>query len=265
MSKPDQTRKTYRLAPLSGLCGIVLALSLGSVPGTASALSFTPTDTEWATWGEMCRTRYVVSGAGRGSRFVSQVAPSDIQLWQNRIGDSWHSLHHFCAAKVLFVRAKSLPTERQRDRLLGRVISETDYTKARSNPAESVYAQFLVLQAQAHDALCSLDKSIAATTEARALHPDYGPAYSLEAIVRRRANDLDGAEKILLRAVEQETNALSEVHYLLAIVYRDKKQYQVALDHAVKAEELGYPLTRLKYSLQRKVGAQNTTASNNPE
>ncbi|MEM7763806.1 MAG: hypothetical protein AAF290_06965 [Pseudomonadota bacterium] len=243
-----------------GVFAGVLLLSLQSTP--SHALNFNPTDAEWATWGDMCRSRYVVSAAGRGSRFANRIANSDVESWRSQVPGAWGSLHHYCAAKVVLSRAQAALTEQQKQHHLRRVLSEVAFSKARTPTTEITYADYLVLEAQAHNALNDPTAALGSLAKAKSYHPNYGPPYSLEAIIRRKSGDLDGAKQVLDIALAKDVSGLSEIHYLMAIVYRDKKQYETALTHAEKAEALGYPMTRLRYSLARKIADQNKTASN---
>ncbi len=233
------------------------AIAVFMLPGSASALNFVPTDSEWATWGDMCRSRYVASAAGRGSRFSDLVRRSDVETWQRTLGGSWNALHHYCAATVLFTRANAALTQMERDHLLRRVISELRYTKSRSPASDRLFADFLVLEARAYDAMGKPNEAIGSANQARMLHPDYGSPYALQAILLRQYGKLETAREVLDEAVEANVSGMSEIQYLLAIVHRDLGDLETALAYAEEAERLGYPLTRLKQKLASQVAARN--------
>jgi hypothetical protein len=83
-------RNPYRNLPATGpgLAGLLLAALLGTSLWSppAGALQFWPTEAEWLTWPEFCRARYVESGAGRESSYVTKVDPGVVRAWQGKLG-----------------------------------------------------------------------------------------------------------------------------------------------------------------------------------
>ena len=83
---------------------LTLALAYGLAPSQSFALSFYPSESEWLTWPDYCRARYVVSGAGSTSNYANRVSPDEVAYHRKRMGEgAWEYLHHYCAGIVHFV------------------------------------------------------------------------------------------------------------------------------------------------------------------
>lgn len=72
----------------------------------------------------------------------------------------------------------------------------------------------------------------------------------LYGIYRYRSGDTDRAELYWKRALQLEADS-AEAHYNLGLLYVEEARFRDALEHAIKAYDLGYPLPGLKSKLVR--------------
>ena len=84
-----------------------------------------------------------------------------------------------------------------------------------------------------------------------AFKPEDGVVYQIYAIYLHKSGKVAEAEKQYFTALRFQPES-SEIHYNLGLLYYDKSNYQLALDHAQKAYALNYPLEGLKRLLIRK-------------
>jgi tetratricopeptide (TPR) repeat protein len=121
--------------------------------------------------------RYCASAQGFGTNY--ERTPEG-QQWAARLGRrSFHAIHHYCWGQINLQRAlRSSTPRRERDYLLGTIIADYDYVLEHADPDFVLLPEILtrkgeveLLRSRPADA----NKSFA---RARALRPDYWPAYS---------------------------------------------------------------------------------------
>jgi tetratricopeptide (TPR) repeat protein len=215
----------------------------------AFALQFTPAESEWASWPEYCRARYVVSGAGRNSEFVTRVPRAQSDMWERSLGDAWYGLHHFCAALIYTQRARAAPSEKERTFLLDTALRNFRFTLERTSETNGMYPEMLTRMATAYDLLKDEAHAMEYLDHAIELHPDYLGAYTAKAMIYRRKGDLDKARETLEGANKQSKGESAEIQYVLGLVCLEAKDYAAAQEHARIAYSLGHPLPGLRQKL----------------
>lgn len=85
---------------------------------------------------------------------------------------------------------------------------------------------------------------------ARQFVPDDANVLVLYGLYRYKSGDNDHAEMYWRQALQVESNS-ADAHYNLGLLYVEQGRYNDALEHAVKAYSLGYPLPGLKNELIR--------------
>jgi tetratricopeptide (TPR) repeat protein len=85
------------------------------------------------------------------------------------------------------------------------------------------------------------------------LSPDYAKAYFNLGASYYKIGELRKAEEAFLEAIRLQPND-GRAHYSLGMVYFDQKKYNLAWEHAEKAEEYGVPYKSLKQKLAKISG-----------
>lgn len=217
----------------------------------ASALAFTPTEQEWNAWTDLCRARYVVSGAGIGSKFARRISKSEVARQEAVAGqEAWHWLHHYCAGLVYILRA-------QRDEPPGvdywlreaDVNIQSHYHRlSKTNP---MFPEVVITLARLYREMGDKRAAIAYLDEAMTVQPEVTSPYALAAIIYRDSGDLDSALDVLQRGNTATAGGSAEIHFLLGHIYIDRGDLDSAAVHAERAYKLGYPLPGLASKLRR--------------
>jgi len=235
-----------------GLAALTLAALAMLLPQTAAALSFAPTESEWATWPAYCQARYTVSGAGVDSEFVRRMDPAVVRTWESRMGpDVWYGLHHYCAALIIANRAKAEPDKKERAALLKRVIDEDQFTLGHIPDTHPMHAEIAAHMGLAHRDLGQKEAALRYLDMAIDGCPTCSIGYQAKAMFYRDAAQPAQAREVLEagnRALEDKS---AVIHYLLGLVLMDLKDFAAAQEHARRAYELGYPLPGLRDRLAR--------------
>lgn len=229
-----------------------LICALTAAPQVATALSFEPTEREWATWPAHCQARYMVSGAGVDSAFSGRVSPTIVRSWEDRLGpEVWYALHHYCAGLIIANRAKLELDKRKREALLQDAIEEDAFTLGRMPAQHPMHAEIAAHKALLHgelgqteEAMRSFDVAIAACKEC-----DIG--YRAKAMYYRSKGQLPDARSVLEEGDRATDGQFASIHYFLGLVLLDMQQPTAAVEHARKAYELGYPLPGLRDRLAK--------------
>ena len=205
------------------------------------SLDFTPTPGEWAVWSEMCKARYVVSGAGRTSVYQNKVPVSVIKKWEEQVGPgAWYGLHHYCAALHKETRGN-----------IQGAIDEYMFSYTQKMPTDHyLHAEIGARLAQAHYKLGNKKDAFDFISSTISLHPNYEGGYIMKAIIERNENQISQAIKTLKLGNKATKNTSAEINYHLGLAYLKTEQFDLAKEQAIAAEKLGYPLSGLKQKLQ---------------
>jgi tetratricopeptide (TPR) repeat protein len=228
---------------------LLLVLVAAFYAPSALALQFWPNETEWASWSDYCRARYVVSGAGRSSQFTRQVSPQESARWEQRMGDAWYALHHHCAALIYTQRAQHAKTKKERDYLLDVSIRNYRFTLERTPESNAFFPEIMTRMAVSYDLLGDIPHAMESLDLAIQSHPTFMSAYATKAMMLRSRGQLAKAREILEAANTASQGESAEVHYSLGLLYLEEGDIGAAQEHARIAYSRGYPLPGLRRKL----------------
>ena len=228
---------------------IITVAGLFSLPGHAA---FFANETDWAGWSEMCRARYTVSGSGRDSEFVSRVPPGVVKEWESRMGPgAWYALHHYCYGVADLARSKAERDPAKSAFRLHEATEEFLFMLNRTPKEHPMYAETSIqlgltnlAQKDREGALRNFDRAIAT-------HPEMPGAYQGKALLYRDLKQYTEARDVLLAGDKATEGKSADIQYFLGLALIDLKDYEGARERAIKAYELGYPLTGLRDKLAR--------------
>lgn len=236
----------------TALATSVLVFSLWLLPSESFALSFYPTESEWVTWPDYCRARYVVSGAGTTSKYVYQVSPEEVSFQRKRVGESaWVYLHHYCAGIAFLKRAAAEKDKQRADILLERAHTEIMSQYALLDPKDRTFPTVSSSVAKLYEALGNVDSAIEFLKRALESQPDTASLYAQAAIMYRDTGKIEEGLSILEQGDAATNGTSSELNYLLGLFYIEVDDLDSAVTHAERAYELGYPLPGLAAKLKR--------------
>tara|TARA_R110002072_G_scaffold205257_2_gene363126 strand:- start:219 stop:956 length:738 start_codon:yes stop_codon:yes gene_type:complete len=228
------------------------ALLLGLFALPATALNFVPTEAEWLAWSDQCRARYMASNAGAKSKYRGRVDSATVSAWKAKIGPSlWLHMHHACAGQVHFNRARTAASSSERNREIKTAISDHSYTLSKASNQNKWYAYFAVSLAQIYRYQEEYDETIALVSPFTEIYPTYEAPYLLWSLVLRDQDKLSEAIEVLEQGNTATEGSSMEIHYFLGLNYHNKGMYELSLQHARVAYDLGYPLPGLKNKLMR--------------
>lgn len=250
MSAPGTLVVRSRLTLVAVAFAVVAGATLA--PRTAHALSFLPTEAEWAAWPEYCRARYVVSGAGVDSAFVTRIDPALVRSWEARMGaEVWYSLHHFCAGLAFADRAKVESDKKERQRTWQRAVDEYNFTFNRLPQNHPMRAEVGTRLGLAYAELGAMDEANRHFDIALAECAECEIGYQGKAMFLRSRKELAAARDLLLKGDAATGGQSAQLNYMLGLVLVDLQEFEAAREHARKAYELGYPLPGLRDRLAR--------------
>lgn len=257
--KKNPRRLQAQLARLvqSGLYVVVattvLAVSLLLLPTKSHALAFYPSESEWLTWPDYCRARYVVSAAGKSSSYASRVSAAEVAFYNKQIGESaWEYLHHYCAGIVHLKRAAAAETEQRREFSLGEAQREITAQYALLDSKDPMFTTVSSSMAKLYYERGDVEAAVNYLTRVIEAQPMAASSYAHAAIIYRKADRLDEGLAILKRGDSATDGMSSELNYLLGLFYIDLDELDLAVEHAERAYELGYPLPGLATKLKRR-------------
>lgn len=240
-----QLSQLFRIAVMAVTLGIGLA-----APRMLFALAFEPTESEWATWPEYCKARYMESAAGRSSdTFAGRMPEAQVRAWKAKMGQGWVGLHHHCAALVHVDRARWEKDPRERTRLLRRSLEENQFMLDRMPKEHPMRAQVAAHNGTALSELRDLEAADRWFAEAIEGCPTCPVGYHTKARYLMKQKRLNEAREVLETGVQATNGESAELHYFLGLLLVDLKDFESAQTHALRAYELGYPLPGLRKRL----------------
>jgi Flp pilus assembly protein TadD len=233
------------------LVGAALTASL-VMPQLASAFEFVPEDLEWAAWPEYCKAVYVTQFIGARSKWGREYPRSQVEYHRARLGEeTFIHVHHYCAGLAWFQRAKLEPKRNARAYLLDRANEEMTYTFDRIPETSPLYPTIAANLAQVCKELGQTESAIAVMKRALKAQPKDPRPYLGLSVLYRDLGRSDLAREILLEGNEALAGDSIEIHYNLGLLYAEAREYDLAVEHAKKAYEGGYPLPGLADKLRR--------------
>lgn len=213
--------------------------------------AFFASESDWAGWSDMCRARYVVSGSGRDSEFASRVTPASVDEWKSRMGPAWYALHHYCYGVAEVARSKVERDPVQRAFRLKRGVNEYLFALNRTPKEHPMYAEISTQLGLANREQKRRIEAIQYFDRAIATHPENAGAYQGKALLHRDVKEYAAAREVLLLGDKATEGKSPDIQYFLGLTLLDLKDYDGARERAIKAYELGYPLTGLRDKLAR--------------
>ena len=231
---------------------MILSISV-LTPRYAYALAFTPTESEWLSWPDYCRARYVVSGAGVGSSFKQRVSSTEVTMQELRMGEeAWYWLHHYCAAIAYLSRAEATQDTDRKNFWLGEADGNAIGHYQRIKRKNPMFPDTVITLAKMEKMRGNTSAALTYLEEAMEAHPTSTSPYAFSAIIYKDLGDLDKAVEVLVRGNKAASGNSAELHYFLGLMYVEKNNLELAKKHAAYAYELGYPLPGLKAKLRRR-------------
>ena len=206
------------------------------------ALSFKPTEAEWRTWGKMCQTRYVISGAGADSGFFSRVPSEAIKRWEQKVGiPVWHHLHHYCAG--LIQEKRGHPEQ---------AVKDYTYTFLRTPKSDPFYATIGLKISLASYRANDVQQAKRIVILVIDSHPNDANPYIVKSIIERKEGEFKNAVQTLENGINKAQKNPVELNYHLGLNYFSLGNFEAANKYAQIAYNLGYPLPWLREQLKIK-------------
>jgi len=122
---------------------MVAAVTSGLLlPVVALAYHFKPTPSEWATWPDFCKARYVQTSIGRKSPYYGTVPTAITEAAKKRIGtQAFTHVHHYCASLIYMQHAGVSRTRQERKHLLRKAEGDCNYSLKRTPPTSLIYRE----------------------------------------------------------------------------------------------------------------------------
>jgi tetratricopeptide (TPR) repeat protein len=207
------------------------------------ALDFWPTEREWVGWGDMCQTRYTVSGAGQNSAFTIRVPSSKVVYWENKVGhETWSSLHHYCAG-LIFDSVRNDPA---------RAVREYTYSYQRVPKTSPFSPQIGSKIAFANYKANNKQQAVLYAQLVIRTNPNDSAGYVIKGMIERKEGQIEQAIKTLENGFRNTQGTSAELNYHLGIAYFNSGDFNQARKYANSAYNLGYPLPWLRDQLKIK-------------
>lgn len=227
---------------------IVGALILQSQVTMAATL-FWPTPSEWANWPEYCRAKYAYLRRSETLEFGPPVPSALFEKYDASLGRAWVFIHHHCAGLGYLQRAQLARNPVDKKQALKKAFSESQFTFVRIPEDIPVYGEIATHLGTVSRANGDGDAALNFYGIATQTHPGFPGGYQGTALVLQDRGNIDGAVQVLLEGNEATGGSSAEIHYFLGMAYLKEKDFDRAIEHAMRAYELGYPLPGLRNKL----------------
>jgi len=222
------------------------------IPERAHALNFTPSEIEWSTWPDYCRARYVVSAAGKKSKYVHRITSEEVARHERNKGrDAWIYLHHYCAALAYMQRSAAEKNSDKSSFILREAEIEFVNQFEHITPKDRMFPDVVSSIALVHRRRGDYDVALEFLDLAMENQPEAPSPYALAAIICRDAGNMSDGLEFLKKGNSATDGTSAEIHYFLGLFYIDLDDLDAAVRHAERAYELGYPLPGLAAKLRR--------------
>lgn len=198
MSERLNHRQTRSLKARFLRCMLLIMIGAGSAVTALAAPRIT--SAEMSRLPPYCADSEAAPGYERGG--------PRYQYWVARMGGAFNAIHHYCYGLVEAMRVRSLPSGDQARRIgLRRAIMEFNYFIEGGVPMSFVLMpEILVKRAEAAVLLEDWLLAYDSYARARAIKPDYWPAYLQWAEVLVRINKRDDAKALLMEGLTHAPN-----------------------------------------------------------
>lgn len=234
------------------LVRILSCVSLLVCAGHVHGYSFTLSPTEFRSWPDYCRAKYVRTIVGEASQYAGTVSPESVNNARSMLGDTWANIHHGCAGMVWILRADKI---RGRDPVLYKFALENAYREAafsieRTPPTSPIYWKLRTIQVRVDYSRGHKDKSLAELRKMIRKYPKFTDPYAVLASFLFQEKKFDDARQVLENGIKHVERPTAEMHYFLGLVMVKQRDYDLARKHAQEAYKMGYPLPGLRNQLK---------------
>lgn len=227
----------------------LLVAGLLATPVTGYSYQFVPNDTEWATWPEFCKARYVTLPLGRSEGFGDRLPVVTVQHWHTQLAEAFIHVHHYCAGKVYAGRAQRAVNEREQQRWWDRAVGEARYTFLRTERTNPLFGEILAFIANGEYHLGNRSEAKNMLQGFISESSTSDRPFVLYAMLLQKEDSLDEALSVLELARSLGITSSAEVEYLMGLTLFKKQRFEEAHAAAKRAYGLGYPLPALRDKL----------------
>ena len=184
--------------------------------------------------------------------YATAVPPSEVQLWQSRIGyESWVHMHHYCAGLAYLHRAGLETDPKERKQALKIAAREAGYTYSRIQHQSNRYlfvdvslalAEISLQSGEPAKSLGYLERAAQQVPADERIYLAMGSAY-----YKQGRNDL--ALEALKRGESATNGGSATLAYYLGLASLENGDRQSAVEYARRAYGAGFPLPGLRRKL----------------
>lgn len=217
----------------------------------AEAYSFMPTDTDWASWPDHCKAKYVWTPYGRSTKFAGDVGAAEtaaLEPWEEA---GIRGLHHYCTGMIWLKRAKLERDSVQRKYMLRNALNETQFTFERSPWSTPLFAPIGIQMATIMYEQGELEEALNLLQSMIKAQPNTAVVYSATAVIQRQLGELEESKKTLVAGYNAVGGRSAEINYNLGLVSIELGELDQAVKYAEAAYELGFPLQGLRTKLEK--------------
>lgn len=246
MRQPNGTSTHQLKTPLAMLCCLVL------FSPHAAAID-QPTEAEWLSWPEFCRSGFLGSQWGKDSRFRdrnTEATAASLRMQKTTVGIP--GVHHFCLGMIHVNRAKSALSGESSRALAKQAIDDIEYSFSRMTAAApryslvtAYYGMALYRYGKRREAMEMWNRGIEAKPASRESYLAMAEAL----IGEKKAKE---ALAVLLRYEERKESDAPDAEAFLAHTYLELGMHDKAREHADRAYAFGYPLPGLRNRIERQ-------------
>ena len=240
-----KTRRRY-----AAIVRLVLGLAMLAGASVGQCVSVSPT--EFQSWPDYCKTRYVRVPGGDTTPYVRLVSQEMVNKAKALLGDSWYHVHHACYSYLWIARAERYQGRNAQmlEQALNQAVVEADYAVARIPPSNPVHWKLLTIQARVLYARGNKEQSINALKQIIRHKPDLADGYVVLGNFLYKETKYDEAREVLQGGLDKVPSPSAEMHYFLGMILLKQGSFDSAREQAQKAYKLGYPLPGLRNRLK---------------
>lgn len=183
---------------------LLVSIAFAGAAATASAAVTNVTDGEMALLPPYCPD---TQGFKYGDAYGSNMSPR-APYWVGLMGKTFWAVHHYCWALINLHRSQ-LPgvSATMRRGMLESVIGDYNYVIVNGTADFVLLPEILTRMGEAHMMLGNAGQAYEAFARARAVKPDYWPAYLRWAAVLEKSNQKAEAKKLIAEGLRHAPDA----------------------------------------------------------
>ncbi len=210
---------------------------------------FVPSESEWLSWPDYCKARYVTLPIGESSEWAREVSQERIALARKSIGDVFTHVHHYCAGAAWVNRANISFDDAEKKEFYRKAIDEISYVLERVDNSQPIVSSMMIRIAQAYEGSGdSLNAERFYWNSVKFFAEDGSTYASLALFLRKNKRLLEASQVLTEGDAITEGNSV-DINIMMAHVLLELGQGRDAVAYAKKAYTMGYPLPNLKEKL----------------